>query len=224
MRRLSGWDHGAILITAVQLAAAIHVWFNGIEGAIPMHFNVEGEVDRWGDRREAALIVLVCGIATLLAHLAVNWAEGRSRLPKSSQAAMAMGRLVGLITPLSVSALIGGVALGLYWGDPTNVFRTIMALAWVLIAVVGAMCGKVGPNRWAGLRMSWTFKSRLAWEKSNRLLGRIYFFGAVGGLFAIPFLSNRWIIHSFLLVVLGGAIASSFQAWRTWKNDPEKLP
>jgi uncharacterized membrane protein len=221
---LSGWDHAAILLTALQLAAAVHVWVNGVEGVIPMHFDLQGNVDRWGDRREAAVFVLVCGVATFLTHLGLNWASSRGRQDKGSQGARVIFRAIALLAPASFSVLIAGVALGLYWGDPSNVLRTTLALVWVLIAAVGAACGKVSPNPWAGVRVYWTRKSRLAWERSNRLLGRIYFFGGLAGLFVTPFLPVSRLTAVFVTVVLGGAVISILEAWRTWKTDPERLP
>lgn len=224
MRRLSGWDHAAILITALHLAAAAHIWMNGIEGYIPMHFDLQGNVDRWGTRHEAAMVVLVCGLATLVTHLAITFGTRKAALEKGSRTAIAMGRLAGMFIPLSVSALIGGVALGLYWGEPEGIVRLILGSSWLSIGLIGALCGKVRPNRWVGVRTSWTFKSRLAWEKSNRLLGRIFFFGALAGLAATPFLTTPQMAAMLFAVVMGGAAASLYEAWRTWKTDPERQP
>ena len=51
---------------------------------------------------------------------------------------------------------------------------------------MGALLGKAGPNPWVGLRVYWTRRSRLAWERANRMLGHIYFLGSLTGLALLP--------------------------------------
>ena len=42
---------------AGQAALGLYVWKFGSTAPIPMHFGLDGQVDRWGDRTEAALFI-----------------------------------------------------------------------------------------------------------------------------------------------------------------------
>ena len=51
-----------------------------------------------------------------------------------------------------------------------------MAVFGLLFAALGALLGRVGPNPWVGVRTPWAYKSRTAWDRSNRLaeIGRAH--------------------------------------------------
>lgn len=221
--KLKIWDHVAILITAVQVALGAYVLTHGLEGELPMHFDVHGNVDRWGDRREVAILLFVCAALNMISHLVINWAIARAKPEDVNHRVLVLGRLVGFLTVGGISALFAAIGLGLFYqSEPQTIVRTILAATWILIAAVGVLCGKTTPNRWAGVRSRFTFESRLAWERSNRLLGRIYFFGGIAGLIATALVPQLWLAPVFLTVVLGGAAVAYWEAWRTWKSDPER--
>jgi uncharacterized membrane protein len=94
--------------------------------------------------------------------------------------------------------------------------------AWAILAILGAVVGKAGPNNVVGVRVFWTRHSRLAWDKANRLLGRLFFLGGLAGLAATPFLDPRANIALVLALALGGAAASIWEARRVWRADPER--
>ena len=90
------------------------------------------------------------------------------------------------------------------------------------VLVVGALLGKAGPNPWVGLRVYWTRRSRLAWERANRMLGHIYFLGSLTGLALCPSWMKRTATRLLLAVVLGGALVATIESWRVWRADPER--
>ena len=87
---------------------------------------------------------------------------------------------------------------------------------------MGALLGKAGPNPWVGLRVYWTRRSRLAWERANRMLGHIYFLGSLTGLALLPIVDEAHGYALLLAVVLGGALVATIESWRVWRADPER--
>ncbi|MGD8809305.1 MAG: SdpI family protein, partial [Gammaproteobacteria bacterium] len=55
--------------------------------------------------------------------------------------------------------------------------------------IQGALLGDSNPGGVPGLRLPWTCRSRLAWEKAHRLMGRVLFAGGLVGLLSAPFVS-----------------------------------
>ena len=47
-------ETATVVVVALQLASAALIATQGSTHPVPMHFNAAGEVDRWGDRIEAA--------------------------------------------------------------------------------------------------------------------------------------------------------------------------
>lgn len=57
-------DLASITVVAAILGAALLVWRGAPTGPMPMHFNAAGQVDRWGDRNEMALVLTMIGVLT----------------------------------------------------------------------------------------------------------------------------------------------------------------
>jgi len=131
---------------------------------------------------------------------------------------------------VAVGALVTGLLASLAFANGTGFGqqRLPLTIAWLMFVVVGALVGKAAPNAFIGVRVYWTLRSRLAWDKANRLLGRIFFFGGLIGLLAMPFID---LDHDFvlvmawlLIVVVGGGVLAIIESWRVWRTDPERIP
>lgn len=103
-------------------------------------------------------------------------------------------------------------------GTPTMIALLLAAL----IALKGAMLGKLKPGGVLGLRLPWTCQSRLAWEKAHRLMGRILFFGGLLGVVTAPFVSFVAVFIWVAGVILAGVTAGAIESRRVWKTDPER--
>jgi uncharacterized membrane protein len=86
----------------------------------------------------------------------------------------------------------------------------------VLLAAFGTILGKVRQNRLVGVQTPWTQRSPLAWEKSNRLLGRFYFWGGLVLLIASPSTSGAILLSAAATLALLGALAAVLESHRVW--------
>jgi uncharacterized membrane protein len=128
----------------------------------------------------------------------------------------------GVLTVLGALSLL--VALDAYAPDAVpNGMPTLTAmLLATVIALKGAMLGKLRPGGVLGLRLPWTCRSRLAWEKAHRLMGRILFFGGLIALVASPFVHFAATFVAIGGIVIVGVTAAAIESWRVWRNDPER--
>lgn len=128
-----------------------------------------------------------------------------------------------------VLALLGAlsvlVALRAYAPDvmPDKMPTLVAMLVSSVIALKGAALGKLKPGGVLGLRLPWTCRSRLAWEKAHRLLGRILFSGGLIVLAASPFVPFAAALAAIAIVVVAGVTTAAIESWRVWRNDPERL-
>ncbi len=105
---------------------------------------------------------------------------------------------------------------------PKEVPTSIAMLVPAVIALKGAVLGKLKPNGILGLRLRWTRQSRLAWEQAHRLMGRILFFGGLIGLAAAPFVPVLATFAGIAALVLIGITAGAIKSRRVWQSDPER--
>ena len=212
--------------TSVGLAgltlAGVGTWVMtaGPTGLLPVHYGLTGEVDRWGTRLEVGGLIVGLGLLLAVLGLGLGIAAARSDDPARRRTLRA-AQLVSLLAITGVAIFAGGASLA---GVTSIAGGLPMAGLSLTLVMIGAFLGRVGPNPFVGLRTPWTYKSRLAWDRSNRLAGRLLFLLGVSGV-AASFVAPE---PAGLVVLLGGVMAailwSVIESWRVWRADPDRQP
>ncbi len=218
--KLTAADAG-VGITGLTIAA-VGAWVMtaGPGGLMPVHYGLTGEVDRWGTRLEVGGLIVGLGLLLAVLGVGLGVVAARSADP-ARQRTLRAAQLVCLVT-------IGAVAIFAGWASLTGVTSIAgglpMAGLSLILVMIGAFLGRVGPNPFVGLRTPWTYKSRLAWDRSNRLAGRLLFLLGLFGV-AASFLAPQ---PAGLVVLIAGVLAavvwSVFESWRVWRSDPDRQP
>lgn len=223
-RGLSWLDHLSLAVTAAIAAVALGVWRLGPTGPLPMHVSAAGQVDRWGDRTEAALVLgFIAATAGAVALLCTEL-ERRGKVAPGHGVSWIVGRIVGLAAPAFAAGAIVLVSVGGLSSpaDVDGLARMTMGFISLVFLGVGAFLGRTRPNRVVGVRTWWSLRSRLAWDKSNRLAGRLMSLLGIAGLLAAPLAPQPLGLHllnAALLLVAGLAV---FESWRVWRVDPDR--
>lgn len=201
-------------ITCLAIAAVI--WRFGPAGRIPVHFDLFGRPNGWAERPQVAILTAGMTILVAIGYAAMGLLTG------------AMGqnlkttRLVLVLVALAVAVIMAGATFGASNHPDLSPTRLQPAILSLLFLVVGALIGRASPNPLVGVRTYWTMKSRLAWDKSNRLCGRLFFLigalGLVASLLAPPFLVTAAVV----IAIIAASIAAVVESWRVWRNDPDR--
>jgi len=224
MRRpLDQFDVIHIALAIFQAAAAAYVATIGPDGLLPMHFDLAGEVDRWGSRFQIVWMLVAFAPLTLLIGAAL-WSRQAKMKDAGGQRTLFAGRVISVVVLTACTALMLALGLGLMQpgaGQPAPLTSVFCGL-WMIFIILGTIMGKAAPNPWMGIRTRWTHHSRLAWDKANRLMGRILFVGGIAGLLLVPILDRAATISLFFVVVFGGGLWAVVESWRVWRRDPER--
>jgi uncharacterized membrane protein len=222
--RFDGLNLLAALEAAGGLGLAAWTWRFGPTGPIPMHFDLSGHVNRWGDRTEAALVM--GGLTLVLSLCYVMMAAMVRGQPQDAPTRRSLR--IGRIIIMAVGALIGGLFTYMTFGGftpeagnaaPARLLPSLLALIFL---VVGALLGKTSPNPFVGVRTYWSMKSRLAWDKSNRLAGRLFFWIGLLGLAASLVAPPAPVSAALIVAIIVAAAASIIESWRVWRSDPDR--
>jgi uncharacterized membrane protein len=224
--RFAVLDVLTVVITALILAGAVWIAVRGPTGPLPMHFDINGRADRWGDRQELAGLIGFLGLMVAVVGGGMGIYAARSDDP-----ARGRGLRVGqLLTLIVLGTLAPVVSLQILWAAGQTGAVTFggavwpMALTGLVSVVIGTFLGRVPPNVAVGVRTPWSLKSRLAWDRSNRLMGRLLFWSGLATLIAAPVAPQPigfWIALAALLL---SGLAAGFESWRVWRADPERQP
>ena len=199
----------------LEAAVAIYVWRFGPTGPLPVHFGLNGEVDRYGDRSEIALVMGGMALIGSMCWVVLEVMRRRSQNPS--------GLAWAQVVLLSTFALIGLVEATLASGGHGSGAGSMgMAALAILFIAIGAVLGKVSPNPFVGVRTYWSLNSRLAWDKSNRLGGRLMFWIGLAGLAAAPFAPQPLGFQVLIGAIILGAGLSVAESWRVWRIDPDR--
>ncbi|WP_426019792.1 SdpI family protein [Brevundimonas sp. DWR2-3-1b1] len=222
--RLSLLDYLTVAVFGVQAAFALYIGFKGPTTPMPMHWNASWQVDRWGDRVEFAVffggLTLIGFIAAAGMGLAAMRAESHGEASRRRSMRIGQGLTLFLFTAIGLT--IAWASLGHATADSGPVVMT-GGLSLILL-VTGAFLGRVAPNPLIGVRTPWSYKSRLAWDRSNRLAGRLFCLIGLVGLIAAPLAPQPYGVTALTAAVLIVAAVSVFESWRVWRADPDRQP
>lgn len=204
------------------MTAALGVWtlIAGPTDPLPVHWNASGEADRWGGREMIGWMLVGLGALTAVLGGGIGLAIRRSD-DAARRRALWFAQLVVVLTLPAVALLAAAASLT----RTTDIGGAApFALMSLVILTIGAFIGRVGPNPFVGVRTPWAYKSRLAWERSNRLAGRLFFLLGLAGLVAAPFAPQPLALYALLSGIVIAAVWSVVESWRVWRTDPERQP
>ena len=220
MARLSNADRATAAVTVMIAAAAAWIYLAGPTELMPYHFGADGQADGWAGRE--AIGGGIGGLALLTAVFAGGMGIAAARAEEAAGArSLRLGQVLILTTFLALSVFAAAASLS---GLTSLAAAIPMAGLSAIFLLVGAPLGRVGPNRFVGIRTPWSYKSRLAWDRSNRLAGRLFFLIGLVGLAVAPIAPQPLGYLVLIGAVALAAVLSALESWRVWRTDPERQP
>ncbi len=210
----------ALVAIAAMLGLAAWGWPQIPAGAeVPIHWGIDGQPNGYAPK-EVALFVLpamAAGLTTLLGLLPRF--EPRSvNLARSGSAYVQVGMALMIVLALVQAAVVLAAV-----GRPVPINLVVGAAVGGMFAIVGNVLGKVRSNYLFGVRTPWTLASDLSWNKTHRLVGRLFVLLGFGVLLAS--LIGSVALFAVLIVGIVGILAVAFgYSYRVWKADPDKQP
>jgi uncharacterized membrane protein len=165
---------------------------------VPVHWNFQGEVDRYGSPWELAFILPLTLAITTGVMVALPF------LGKTGEALDRSGQIYGRIVLFAVGSLVAmHVMMLVLWNQPQDIVTGNLVNLGVLFMVLGNWTSKIRRNPIMGVRTPWTLKSDYVWERTNRMGARVMVAHGVA-IVASAFLLPIWATFT---LVLGGAVA-----------------
>ena len=227
--RLSLLDSLTVAIFTLQGAFALHVGLNGPTTPVPVHFGPDLQPDRWSDRTELALTLGGMAFLGLIvcAGLGLGAVRAEATGDQPRNRSLRIGQGIGLFTVTVLGVLIAWASLGQTSLGQTGVETrggVMMGGLSLVLAGVGAFLGRVSPNPFVGVRTPWAYKSRRAWDRSNRLAGRLFFLIGLCGLIAAPVTPQPFGLTALTVGAIVISLIAVFESWRVWLTDPDRQP
>ena len=198
----------AWLLLAVLWGASL--WALGrLPDRVPLHWNLLGQVDRWGSPLQAALLVPAIATGTYLLILAFDW--GRMDFLAARAMAPATTRRVRILLLLLMGALHGTILWTSIRGGVATTSRMMLILALFLI-FLGDLFPRLEPNAWVGIRIPPTLENREVWKRTHRMGGRWLVLAGLAGL-PLSLLPERFATLGTLPILLLPLLAATVYAY-----------
>jgi uncharacterized membrane protein len=207
-----------LLVIGAMFAAAAWAWPQ-LPDRLPIHWNIHGEVDGWGNKFMGLLLmpIIVLGMYLLMLLL--------PRLDPGKANYQNFQKVYGIIRVVFVAymAAIYVATLVAAFGHSVNMTTVILPLVGVLFIVLGNFLGKIRPNWFVGIRTPWTLSSQLSWDKTHRLAGWLFILMGVL-FFPVALIQTTCALIAMLVIDAACVTWMVVYSYLVYRNDPHRTP
>jgi uncharacterized membrane protein len=163
-----------MLIPAIYLAV---LWKN-IPQTVPMHFDLKGNVDRYGAKHELLILIAILTVLNIAMYLIVS---NVYKIDPRKTASLNKDRMIRMAFGIAVylSAVWIMIIYEIAHNDTGLTMKFVFVAMGLLFALLGNNMYNIQPNYFAGIRLPWTLESEDNWRKTHHLAGRLWFFGGL---------------------------------------------
>lgn len=200
---------------------------------IPMHYDMAGNIDRWGSKYESLIFpILILAISLLWTFMIKYYEKKEQKATDEKQRAHAKTnakviKIVGVSMAAMFTIVQGFIMYGSYHEAISNaekqtidISKVAIILMGIIFIVLGNFMTKIRANGAVGFRVSWSMYNENTWRKSNRFAATMIMI--VGGLTIITAAVMR---NSFgaMMIMLGylfiSIIVASIYAHKVYKKE-----
>ncbi|MGD9647850.1 MAG: SdpI family protein [Pirellulales bacterium] len=202
-----------LAIIAGMFAASAILWSH-VPDRMPVHWNLRGQVDRYGGKLEGLLLLPTVTLGLHLLFLALPWIDPRRANYQHFARAYKWIQIAFVVLMTLLHALVLGVALGY----SVDVGLVVPLAVGVLFCLIGNFMGKFRPNWFVGVRTPWTLSSDLSWNKTNRLGGRMFIVTGIA-LLMFAFVQNGWMLAIVVALIAAMVTWLPIYSYLVWRRD-----
>lgn len=192
-----------IFIACIPLAYAAFL-YDSLPESIPVHFNMNGEVDRYGGKNQIFIGGAVALFVLLILELSLRFDPKKSLHLMGSNFdnfKLALVCIMSILGCFMVHSMANGF-------DKSSFKYMFIAISCLMI-IMGNYLSSVRPNYFIGIRTPWTLESNQVWAKTHRIASKLFMgIGLVG---LILSLFNPMV---FLVFLIGGTlVVTAYTLW-----------
>ena len=201
-----------IIIVLLPFFYLIYIW-EQLPDKVPMHWNIRGEIDRYGDKTELILLTVLLSLVTYIFFLVILKIDPKNKLRKMGHKFHVIKFL--MTTFMSVLSLVIIISIKNASLDNTNYYLLVGALYIVL----GNYFKTIRPNYFIGIRTPWTLESENVWKKTHKLGGLMWFAGGIVVVLSSLFLERQMTVLILMIVTGIISIVPIIQSYVLYQNE-----
>ncbi|MCR5545449.1 MAG: SdpI family protein [Lachnospiraceae bacterium] len=204
--------------------------------SVPMHYDVEGNIDRWGSKYENFVLPIIIMVMSLFWSLIARYYEKRAEKETDEKA------VAGLISNRKVIEMVGTcmavmftVMQGFYlfssYKEAVSMAETqvvdtgkvTVVLMGIVFIILGNVMTKTRINSTVGVRISWSMYNDNTWRKSNRCGGILIMVAGVLSIITAFAMENSFASSmTCVLYLVLASVLTLVYSHRVYKAEIEK--
>ena len=162
-----------IIIVLIPFVYLAYVW-NSLPEKVPLHWNMEGEIDRYGEKSELILIPLLLPLLIYVLFTIIPKIDPKGKIKNMGNKYTILKSIMTLfMSALAMIIIYAALNETLY--NPNY----IVLLIGILFAVLGNYFKTLRANYFIGIKTPWTLENETVWKETHKLAGKLWFAGGL---------------------------------------------
>ena len=184
---------GIVLAPFVYLAV---IW-NNLPEKVPVHWNYNGQIDRWGEKYTLIIIVFLFTIFLYVLMLIIPKIDPKKRLEVMGGKFYQL-KFILLLFFSGLALIIVNISKNESLSNP----GLINTLIGFLFIVLGNYFKVIQPNYFIGIRTPWTLENKEVWKSTHEFSGKLWMLGGLIIVLSGLLLSNELLKYSLISVMV----------------------
>ena len=160
-----------ILIVLIPFVYLASVW-SKLPEKVPLHWNIEGEIDKYGDKYEILLIPICLPLMTYLILSVIPKIDPKGKIKNMGKKYHTLKTWITVLTSaLAMILIYASMNQTLY--NPNY----MILLIGILFVLLGNYFKTIRPNYFIGIKTPWALENETVWYETHKMAGKIWFAG-----------------------------------------------
>ena len=162
-----------IIIVLIPFVYLAYVW-NSLPEKVPLHWNIEGEIDRYGEKSELILIPLLLPLLIYVLFTIIPKIDPKRKIKNMGNKYTILKSIMTIfMSALAMIIIYAALNETLY--NPNY----IVLLIGILFALLGNYFKTLRANYFIGIKTPWTLENETVWKETHKLAGKLWFAGGL---------------------------------------------
>ena len=209
-------NEGLLIVLALMPALYLIYKWNELPQKVPVHWNIDGKIDRYGTKTELMLLVLVLPLSIYLLLTFIPKIDPKNQINKMGDKYFQLKFFLVLFMSFLGFIIIRSAETG-------EIFylKYLVGGIGIFFMVFGNYMKTIKPNYFIGIRTPWTLENEEVWKKTHKITSYLWFWGGiiiVLASFLLPFKTASIVMLAIVFFIVIFPVIYSWKYFQKIKN------